>query len=129
MTGSATPGPVGRLVDTVLDCPDAELLARFWCPVLGLEVSLREDGWISADGDGRRLSFQEVADFQAPDWPTQATPQQMHLDVLVDDLDAAGRRIVALGGRPLTDVLDPGSEEWRIFADPAGHPFCLVTSS
>jgi hypothetical protein len=121
--------PVGRLVDTVLDCPDAEALAAFWCAVLGLEVCHSEEGWVSAERDGRRLSFQQVAGFRPPEWPTQAAPQQIHLDVLVADLDPAGRRVVELGARPLTDVLDPGLDEWHIFADPAGHPFCLVTSS
>jgi catechol 2,3-dioxygenase-like lactoylglutathione lyase family enzyme len=124
---SPPPGPVGRLVDTVLDCSDAEALAEFWCAVLGFEVSHREEGWVSAERDGRRLSFQQVTDFEAPDWPGQAAPQQMHLDVLVTDLDAASRRTIELGARPLTDVLDPGPQEWRIFADPDGHPFCLVT--
>ena len=57
-----------------------------------------------------------------------AEVEQLHLDVLVTDLAQAGRRVVELGARPLTDVLDPGPHEWRIFADPAGHPFCLVTT-
>lgn len=122
------PPPGGRLVDTVLDCPDAESLAGFWCAVLGLEISRREDAWLSAEGDGRRLSFQQVSDFRAPDWPAQEVPQQIHLDVLVTDLGPASRRVVELGARPLTGVLDPGPREWRIFADPAEHPFCLVTT-
>ena len=55
-------------------------------------------------------------------------PQPMHLDVLVEDLATAEARVSALGATPLSDVLDPGPTQWRIYSDPAGHPFCLVTS-
>jgi catechol-2,3-dioxygenase len=121
---------VGRLVDLVLDCRDAAALADFWMTVLGRQVEHREEGWISlsAGEDGHRLSVQHVEGYSPPEWPGQAVPQQMHLDVLVEDLESAGARVTALGATPISDVLDPGPKQWRIYADPAGHPFCLVTS-
>lgn len=123
--------PVGRLADLVLDCDDAPALAAFWAAVLGRNITHREDGWISLSPgeDGHCLSFQEVQDYRPPRWPGQDVPQQMHLDVLVQDLAIAEAEVRALGAIPLSEVLDPGPRQWRIYADPAGHPFCIVTSA
>lgn len=122
--------PVGRLADLVFDCADAPKLAAFWAEVLGRSITNREDGWVSlsAGEDGHGLSFQEVEDYHPPRWPGQDAPQQLHLDVLVQDLASAEAEIMRLGAVPLSEVLNPGPRQWRIFADPAGHPFCMVTS-
>ena len=122
---------VGRLVDLVLDCPDAAVLARFWASVLDRRIEHHEDGWIYLDrgDDGHRLSFQEVESYSRPEWPGQGRPQRVHLDVLVTDLDVAESSVIAMGATPISDVLDPGPKQWRFFTDPAGHPFCLVTST
>lgn len=122
---------VGRLIDLVLDCPDAVALANFWAAVLGRRVEHREDGWValSRGEDGHLLSFQQVEGYCPPQWPGQNVPQQMHLDVLVENLGEAAARVSALGATAVSDVLDPGSKEWRTYTDPAGHPFCLVTSA
>ena len=66
--------------------------------------------------------FQQVGDYNPPRWPDPAHPQQAHLDLLVDDLDAGEARALELGATRL----DGGGERFRVFADPAGHPFCLV---
>lgn len=123
--------PVGRLADLVLDCEDAPTLAAFWASVLGRNIAHREDGWVSLSRgeDGHCLSFQEVQNYQPPRWPGQEVPQQMHLDVLVQDLATAEAEVRALGATPMSEVLDPGPRQWRIYADPAGHPFCIVTSA
>ncbi|WP_328291354.1 VOC family protein [Kineococcus sp. NBC_00420] len=120
---------IGRLADLVIDCPDARLLAQFWQTVLGRDIDDDEDGWITLGPgpDGHRLSFQQVADYIAPTWPSQHHPQQMHLDVLVEDLPTAHAQVLALGAQARGDVMSPGPKEWRVYADPAGHPFCLVT--
>ncbi len=55
-------------------------------------------------------------------WPDPDRPQQFHLDVMVDDVDAAEPRVLALGAQRLTE---PGDDN-RVYADPAGHPFCLI---
>jgi len=120
---------VGRLTALVLECSDAPALAAFWSDVLGLEVLIAEPGWVSLGRTAeRRLCFQAVDGYRPPTWPGGAGDQQMHLDVLVEDLDAATRAVIDLGATALTDVLDPEDKEWRIFADPAGHPFCLLTA-
>ncbi|TPN06629.1 VOC family protein, partial [Mesorhizobium sp. B2-3-3] len=57
-------------------------------------------------------------------WPDPAHPQQFHLDFAVPDLDRAHEQVVALGATVLDE--GDGCRSWRVFADPAGHPFCLV---
>lgn len=106
----------------VIDCPDAEQLGRFYAGILDWKVELRE-GWADIRADyGQVISFQQVEDFTAPAWPGQAGPQQMHLDLMVEDLDAAEAAILELGARKHEH--QPG-ETFRVFLDPAGHPFCL----
>jgi hypothetical protein len=67
------------------------------------------------------LCFQRVADFRPPRWPDPRYPQQSHLDLGVPDLEAAHEAALAAGA----SLLDP-ARGWRVYADPAGHPFCLV---
>lgn len=109
-----------------IDCPDGERLSPFYTALLGYKVKYSQDkmAWIGAEEPiplGEIL-FQPVSDYNAPQWPDPAHPQQMHLDVLVDDVDAAERQVLALGARRL-----PGEgADWRVYADPDGHPFCLL---
>ena len=116
---------IGRLHHIVLDCPDPEVLARFYGELLGWPVTWRHQVWVVVAADARSsgLAFQRVAGHQAPDWPDPARPQQLHLDVMVDDLDEADPLVLALGARRLPTDPDAG---WRVYADPAGHPFCLI---
>jgi len=106
-----------------MDCPDAGALAAFYAALLDWTAEVSDD-WAdirSADG-GQCISFQRVADYTAPRWPDQRVPQQMHLDVIVDDLDAGEAAVVALGATK--HEFQPGTT-FRVFLDPAGHPFCL----
>ena len=83
----------------VIDCPDARVLADFYGALLDWEAK-GDAEWAEirpADGSGC-ISFQQVAGFTAPQWPGQDVPQQMHLDVVVEDLDAAERPTADLGG-------------------------------
>jgi Glyoxalase-like domain len=74
---------------------------------------------------GQCISFQPVEDYRPPQWPGQALPQQMHLDVIVDDLDSAEAAVIELGA--VKHDFQPGTT-FRVFLDPAGHPFCLCVS-
>jgi predicted enzyme related to lactoylglutathione lyase len=117
---------IARFPTFVYDCPDAAALAAFYAGLLGWHTTT-EDGWVDirpADGSAC-LSFQTVADYRAPQWPGQESPQQIHLDVVVDDLDAAEPEVLALGATKAEH--QPGTT-FRVFLDPAGHPFCLCTS-
>lgn len=114
-------GPVMDLFAVTIDAPAASELARFYADLLGLEVGYDGPEGALVAGDGTSLMFQQISDYQAPDWPNPQRPQQAHLDITVADLDAAERQVLELGATRL----DGGGETFRVFADPAGHPFCL----
>jgi hypothetical protein len=119
---------VGKLTQLVLECDDAELLARFWQEVLELPEADGDADWRTLRWEPvGRLSFHRVADYRAPAWPGEHGEHQAHFDLLVDDLSVACLTVEQAGATALTDVMDPGPSAWRIYADPAGHPFCLVS--
>jgi catechol 2,3-dioxygenase-like lactoylglutathione lyase family enzyme len=112
--------PVGRLHHLIVDCPEPALSARFWSAVLGQPITYDDHDFVvvSADTTTSGLAFQRAPDQRPPTWPDPAVPQQMHLDVMVDDLAGATDAVLALGATRL------GGD--HVFADPAGHPFCLI---
>ena len=117
--------PIARLQLTALDCADPDGLAAFYGRVTGWPVDYRSDGWVQLDsGGGHTLAFQHVPDHQPPTWPEPAGAQQLHLDFLVDDLDVGESAVLDAGARR-TDV-QPAPDSFRVYLDPAGHPFCLV---
>ena len=129
---TAVPGAVAsmRLDTVVLDGPDPAALARFYAALLGRQVDPGGDAtWqsLADDGSGVTLAFQRAARYVAPSWP-DGVPQQLHLDLLVTDMAAAHARAVELGAVPLDPQPAPTGNEsrgFRVYADPAGHPFCL----
>ncbi|HWH00714.1 MAG TPA: VOC family protein [Pilimelia sp.] len=115
--------PGTTVMGVTLDCPDAGALSAFYADLLGKPVTYEADGMamIGQDGD-RPLLFQQVSSYTPPRWPDPAHPQQLHLDVMVEDVDAAERAALAIGATRL-----PGEgDNWRVYADPAGKPFCFV---
>jgi len=119
---------VPRLTQLTWECADPRALAAFWRQVLDLPEATGDDdsmslGWAPVG----RLTFHRVDGYAPPAWPGRGGEQQAHLDLLVDDLAGACARVESAGARALTDVRDPGPKAWRIYADPAGHPFCLVS--
>ena len=109
----------------VLDAADIAAESAFWAGILGGTVQA-EDDWHSAVVDGQeRLGVQLAPDHVPPGWPDGA-PQQLHLDLWVDDLSAAHEEALALGARLLQPAEDLDAPEgFQVYADPAGHPFCL----
>jgi catechol 2,3-dioxygenase-like lactoylglutathione lyase family enzyme len=115
---------IGRPHHLIIDCPDPAALAEFYSALFGLPVTWREDDFVvvARNDTTSGIAFQLAPDLQEPRWPDPSRPQQMHLDVMVDDVDAAEPLVLALGARRL-----PGSGgRSRVYADPAGHPFCLI---
>jgi len=114
---------IGQLHSYVIDAPDAHALATFYADLLGMQVQGSPgDDWVVVSGQGYRLAFQQAPDLQPPQWPDPDHPQQAHLDVRVADIDTAEPAVLALGARRL-----PGAGgDFRVYADPVGHPFCLV---
>jgi predicted enzyme related to lactoylglutathione lyase len=116
---------IARFPSLVIDCPDPGALAAFYGAMLDWKIEL-SPGWAEVRADyGQCICFQQVEDYAAPQWPTQQAPQQMHLDVIVDDLDAGEEAVLALGATKPEH--QPGTT-FRVFLDPAGHPFCLCVN-
>lgn len=120
------PRPRMTLSGVVLDAPDARALADFYRRLLGWETRADEPSWVtlSPPSGGAALSFQTEPAYVRPSWPSGRDHQQMmlHLDIEVDDLDAAGVHTVAAGAT--LAAIQP-QETVRVYLDPAGHPFCL----
>jgi catechol 2,3-dioxygenase-like lactoylglutathione lyase family enzyme len=128
----------------VLDCPDARGLAEFYRQLLGLryrpgdepppdgQPDPRGQDWLVLRNPGAgQLAFQQVADVPEATWPDGPHPQMLHLDLTVssvEDLDAQHSRALALGARLLLDRTDDPEEPLRVYADPAGHPFCIFVA-
>jgi catechol-2,3-dioxygenase len=121
-SGDGVSKPMGLFAVTI-DTDDPAGLGRFYGELLGMQVQYEGDpGVLIVGDDGRQVMFQRVERYNAPQWPDPAHPQQFHLDVLVDDVDGAEKLVLELGATRL-----PGEGgNWRVYADPANHPFCLV---
>ena len=133
------------LRQVVLDAEDARALAEFYRELLGLTYRPGDEppvagapdphgeDWLvlrSADG-GTALAFQQVARLTPSTWPRDEVPQQLHLDLTVPkvaDLEAAHERVLGLGARLLLDRSDDPDEPLHVYADPAGHPFCIFVA-
>ena len=110
---------------TVFDTDDLESESAFWAALLGGTVE-KEDDWHSLVVDGSsQMGFQLAPDHRRPEWPG-GTPQQIHLDLYVPDIAAAHTEALALGATLLKAADDTSAAEgFQVYADPAGHPFCL----
>ena len=132
---------VPTLLHTVLDTPDVRRLAEFYRELLALVYRPGDEqpapgepddaDWLvltRVDGT-RMLAFQEEKQLRRTTWPCPDVPMQLHLDLTVPDAAALERqreRVLALGGELLFDRTDEDPDEpLYVFADPAGHPFCI----
>jgi hypothetical protein len=136
---------VPALRTVVLDATDARAVAEFWRELLGYVYRpgdepppagqpdpSGEDWLVLRDTTGEaRLAVQQVAELAPSTWPDARVPQQLHLDLTVGDIDTLSEqrdRAVALGARVLLDRSADPDEPLYVFADPAGHPFCIFVS-
>jgi hypothetical protein len=125
----------------VLDCTDPRGLAEFYRQLLGFAYRPGDDvpdptadDWlVLQDSDGRaRIAFQQVSELPEATWPTRQVPQQLHLDLTVAttaDLDVQHERALSLGARLLQDRSADEDEPLRVYADLAGHPFCIFVAA
>ncbi len=104
----------------IMDGQDPMALATFYSELLGLPITYRSDDFVvvAANDTSSGLAFQLAPDHQPPAWPDPARPQQVHFDIMVEDVAASRPRVLALGATRLN-----GED---VYADPAGHPFCLI---
>ena len=110
----------------VFDAADLTAESSFWAGVLGGTVD-PEDDWHMVLVDGApKVGVQLAPNHIPPDWPDGVPQQQIHLDLWVDDVTAAHDTVVSLGAKVLKKANDTESREgFQVYADPAGHPFCL----
>lgn len=116
---------IGRWHGLVVDCPDPSSLAAFYQELLGMQRLQDDPEWVVIGDapDRPGVAFQRVPELRPPRWPDPRHSQQMHFDVRVDNLDEAERQVLDRGARRLPG----GGERFRVYADPVGHPFCLVS--
>lgn len=127
-----------RLRQVVLDAVEIRALAEFYRALLGYDyrpgdAPPAEHDWLVLrdPAGGTDLAFQQVETLAESTWPADDVPQQLHLDCTVRDkgeLDAEHERVLTLGGRLLLDRSDDPEEALRVYADPAGHPFCIFVA-
>jgi catechol 2,3-dioxygenase-like lactoylglutathione lyase family enzyme len=134
-----------ELRQVVLDGTDARALAEFYRRLLGLRYRpgdeppapgqpdpAGQDWLVLHDSGGARLAFQQVAALPEATWPEGPVPQQLHLDLMVPtttELDAQHERALDLGAQLLEDRSQDPEEPLRVYADPAGHPFCIFVGN
>ena len=133
------------ILQTVLDCADPRATAEFYRQMFGLHYrpgdEVPPDGqpdengqdWLvlRTPGGDPALAFQKVDELTPTTWPEPGVPQQLHLDTTVrtiEDFARAHERALALGARVLFDRSDDEEEPLRVYADPAGHPFCIFVT-
>jgi hypothetical protein len=110
----------------LFDSADLAGESGFWAGLLDGVVDA-EDDWHMVIVDGApRVGVQLAPDHVPPQWPDGFPPQQIHLDLWVDDFEVAHERVMSLGAT----VLKPAQggdcpDDFQVYADPAGHPFCL----
>lgn len=126
MKMSVPMNPIAKFSMVAIDSRDPVALAEFYAAITGWRIQpWQDDGWIELASEvGATIAFQKAPGHVPPQWPGDAHPQQLHLDFDVPDLDEGERRVLGIGARK-TDF-QPAPDNFRVFLDPTGHPFCLV---
>jgi catechol 2,3-dioxygenase-like lactoylglutathione lyase family enzyme len=108
-----------RLGSVVVNVADLELMAAFWCEVLGHTPSSLDPGddFRVLRGDRVNLSL------QLADTPVTGR-DQMHLDLYTEDQAAEVARLEALGATLVRHSDDPG-DDYAVMRDPEGNEFCV----
>jgi len=118
--------PIGKLDVVVFDCAEPPVVARFYQAIVGGELRGPdpEDDWTELHTSRGKLAFQKAPNHVAPVWPDGPQQLQAHVDIDVPDLDEAEAAVLELGAQK--HAVQPKPTSFRVYLDPAGHPFCLV---
>ncbi|MPZ26387.1 MAG: VOC family protein [Micromonosporaceae bacterium] len=126
---------IGQLANLVLETRDPQALAQFYSELLGKPIARVDRDWVDVgEPQEMLLSFQLAPEYEPPRWPDPASSMQFHLDIWVQDIAEAEAKVLALGATRLPWSSDDevaqglrpaGANGFRVYADPAGHPFCL----
>lgn len=137
------PASYPRIVQVVLDSTDCRRLAEFYRELFGLEYRAGDEPpppgesddkeWLTLrNSTGWQLSIQQTDGVRPSTWPDDEVPQMLHLDTVVptaEELEQQRERALALGAIQLLDRSDDAEEPLYVFADPAGHPFCVFVGN
>lgn len=121
--------PIAEYSLVALDCANPMSLAQFYQSILGGEIESQtdDDTWVELRTEtGAQIAFQQDRRHVRPGWP-DGVPQQVHLDFDVSDLDEGEESVLGVGA--VKAETQPRPDRWRVFIDPAGHPFCLVKAA
>ena len=126
---------IAHLAYTALDCDNPIELADFYSKITGWPVEPLGDyppadvTWLELldDKGFTKMGFQKIENYQKPTWPTGGLPQQAHIDFHAKDLDIAEKALLEIGA--VKAEYQPKPHRFRIYLDPAGHPFCIVQNA
>jgi hypothetical protein len=124
---------IAHLAYTALDCDNPVELAHFYSKITGYKVEPFDEGetaetceWLDEE-EFTAIAFQKIENYQKPTWPTGGLPQQAHMDFHAKDLDIAEKALLEIGA--VKAEFQPKPHRFRIYLDPAGHPFCMVQNA
>ena len=126
---------IAHYVYTALDCDNPVELAHFYSKITGLKIQPFDEGetaetceWLELWDEKNRtkMAFQKIENYAKPTWPTGGLPQQAHMDFHAKDLDIAEKQLLEIGA--VKAGFQPKPHRFRVYLDPAGHPFCIVQS-
>jgi hypothetical protein len=126
---------IAHYVYTALDCDNPVELAHFYSKITGLKIQPFDEGetaetceWLELWDEKNRtkMAFQKIENYVKPTWPTGNLPQQAHMDFHAKDLDIAEKQMFEIGA--VKAEFQPKPHRFRVYLDPAGHPFCIVQS-
>jgi hypothetical protein len=117
---------VARMAMVSLDCAEPVPLAEFWAALLDGEMIGSSDDVRAVLTGTVMIAAIRVPDYRPPVWPDGDPPKHIHLDLAVRDLDEAAAEATRLGATRAGD--QPQPDQWLVFLDPAGHPFCLTAN-
>jgi hypothetical protein len=111
-----------HLHQIVVDCHEPKTLVRFWAQLLGSDPVDRARGWSHVELPGSaRLAFQPVPE-------SKAAKNRLHLDIAVDDIEAAAAEAVRLGAAKVGETVTDDQGAFQAMLDPEGNEFCFVSS-
>ena len=127
---------IAHIAYTALDCDNPVELAHFYSKITGHKVEPFDEGetaetceWLEIldEKGASKMGFQKIDNYQRPTWPIGGLPQQAHMDFHAKDLDIAEKQLLEIGA--IKAEFQPKPHRFRIYLDPAGHPFCIVQNS
>ena len=111
-------------VELVLDCAEPRRLAEFWRAALDYRDYYTDENLVvlvPKEGIASPLLLQGVPE-------PKAGKNRMHLDIVVDDIEAEVCRLQALGAHRIDEgVQSFGGTRWVRMSDPEQNEFCVST--